>query len=87
MNLIKKLLKTALTFTALTYALCLFGGESVSQYAKMEQGGLVSVAYQYFENTANTIKETYSRAEEQADEWLPQKVKAAINRISKLLTP
>ena len=88
MKLIKFIGKTVFTFLAITYAVCLINGITVIEYYETDDGGTLSVIGRSIEinnGIANSFWEAYTKAETKAAEWLPAKIKNAVEKISDLL--
>lgn len=88
MKLIKLIGKAAFVFLTLTYAVCIANGVTVVEYYATDDGGALSVAGRTVEINnafADAFWKTYTEAEAQAAEWLPPKIKNAVNRISDLV--
>ena len=90
MKFARKICKLALTLAAFTYALCLYNGDPFLEYTATDESVILSVVGRELEistEAANTIKETYDKAEAQAGKWLPSKIKATVQRLYSLLCP
>ena len=88
MKIIKLLARTAFAFLAITYTVCLINGITVIEYVATDDGGILSVAGRAIEigdGIADVFWETYTKAETQAAEWLPTKIKTAVDRLSELI--
>lgn len=88
MKLIKLIGKAAFVFLTLTYAVCLVNGMTVVEYCATDDGGALTVAGRTIEINnalADALRKTYTEAEARAAEWLPPKIKSAVNRISDLV--
>ena len=85
MKLIRIMGKTAFVFLAVTYAVCLMNGITVIEYTVADDSGTLMIAGRAIEvhsTVADAFLKTYVKAETQAAEWLPTKIKSAVSRIS-----
>lgn len=85
MKIIRILGKAAFAFLVITYAVCLVNGITVIEYTSSEDNGTLTVAGRAVEihsGIADSFWKAYTRAENQAAEWLPVKLKNAVSRIS-----
>ena len=90
MKFARRFCKLTVTLAAFIYALCLYNGDPFLEYTTTDESVILSVIGQELEistEAANTIKETYIKAEAQAGKWLPEKIKTTVRRIYSLLCP
>ena len=88
MKLIRFFGRTAFTVLVIAYAVCLVNGITVVEYEATDDGGTISVIGRSIEvnnGIANAFWETYTKAERQAAEWLPAKIKAVVGQLSELI--
>ena len=77
--------RAAFVFLAITYTVCLMNGITVIDYTATDDRGTLTVAGRTIEvhnRIADVFLKTYTRVEDQAEKWLPQKIKNAVGHIS-----
>ena len=85
-----RLCKLTLATAAFIYALFLYDGDPLLDYTATDQSVILSVAGRSLEintDTADLLKETYTKAESAAEKRLPSSIKNAVRTLYTFFTP